>query len=105
LREGSDGFTILRMERVQGCQARPHGGTRKRSVGWQNGQGVGLVRQREAAEAKAVRRDKRENTARGSKGERKRSEETLTKASAKEDWQAMVVPDPAFYLKDNGYRK
>jgi hypothetical protein len=53
----------------------------------------------------AVRRDERENTARGSKGERKRSEETLTKASAKEDWQAMVVPDPAFYLKDNGYRK
>jgi hypothetical protein len=52
-----------------------------------------------------VRRDERENTARGSKGERKRSEETLTKASAKEDWQAMVVPDPAFYLKDNGYRK
>jgi hypothetical protein len=47
LREGSDGFTILRMERVEGCQARPHGGTRKRSVGWQNGQGVGLVRQRE----------------------------------------------------------
>jgi hypothetical protein len=105
LREGSDGFTILRMERVEGCQARPHGGTRKRSVGWQNGQGVGLVRQREAAEAKAVRRDERENTARGSKGDRKSSEETLTKASAKEDWQAMVVPDPAFYLKDNGYRK
>jgi hypothetical protein len=23
LREGSDGFTILRMERVEGCQARP----------------------------------------------------------------------------------
>jgi hypothetical protein len=58
-----------------------------------------------AAEAKAVRRDERENTARGSKGERKRREETLAKASAKEDWQGMVAPDPAFYLKDNGYRK
>jgi len=56
-----------------------------------------------AAEAKAVRRDERENTARGYKGERRRSEET--KASAKEDWQGMVAPDPAFYLKDNGYRK
>ncbi len=55
-----------------------------------------------AAEAKAVRRDERENTARGSKGERKRKEETLAKASAKEDWQGMVAPDPAFYLKDNG---
>jgi hypothetical protein len=64
-----------------------------------------LIEEAIAAEAKAVRRDERENTARGSKGERKRSEETLTKASAKEDWQAMVVPDPAFYLKDNGYRK
>jgi hypothetical protein len=53
----------------------------------------------------AVRRDERENSARGSKGERKRSEETLTKASAKEDWQGMVAPDPVFYLKDNGYRK
>jgi hypothetical protein len=47
----------------------------------------------------------RENTARGSKGERKRREETLAKASAKEDWQGIVAPDPAFYLKDNGYRK
>ena len=55
-----------------------------------------------AAEAKAVRRDERENTARASKGERKRREETLAKASAKEDWQGMVAPDPAFYLKDNG---
>jgi hypothetical protein len=64
-----------------------------------------LMEEAIAAEAKAVRRDERENTARGSKGERRRSEETLTKASAKEDWQAMVVPDPAFYLKDNGYRK
>jgi ribosomal protein S18 len=36
------------------------------------------------AEAKAVRRDERENTARGSKGERKRREETLAKASAKD---------------------
>ena len=34
-----------------------------------------------AAEAKVVRRDERENTARGSKGERKRREETRTKAS------------------------
>ena len=54
-----------------------------------------LMEEAIAAEAKAVRRDEREDTARGSKGERKRSEETLTKASAKEDWQAMVVPDPA----------
>jgi hypothetical protein len=57
-----------------------------------------------AAEAKAVR-DERENTARGSKGERKRKVKTLAKASAKEDWQGMVAPDPAFYLIDNGYRK
>jgi hypothetical protein len=55
-----------------------------------------------AAEAKAVRRDERENTARGSKGERKEREETLAKPSVEEDWQGMVVPDPAFYHKDNG---
>lgn len=45
-REGPDGITILRMERVEGRRARLYRGTRKRSVGWQNGQGVGLVRQR-----------------------------------------------------------
>ena len=49
-----------------------------------------------AAEAKAVRRDEREDTARGSKGERKRSEETLTKASAKEEsgkrWSSPTLP-------------
>jgi hypothetical protein len=54
-----------------------------------------------AAEAKAVRRDERENTARGSKDEPNRREETLAKASVKEDWQGMVALDPAFYLKDN----
>jgi len=53
-----------------------------------------------ADEAKVVRRDERENTARGSKGERKRREETLAKASVEEDWQGMVAPDPDFYLKD-----
>ena len=56
-----------------------------------------------AGEAKAVRRDERENTASGSKDERKKSEETLAKPSVEEDyWQGMVAPDPAFYLKDNG---
>ena len=45
-----------------------------------------------AAEAKVVRRDERENTARGSKGERKRREEALAKASVKEDWQGMLAP-------------
>ena len=55
-----------------------------------------------AGEAKSVRRDERENTARGSKDERKKSEETLAKPSVEEDyWQGMVAPDPAFYLKDN----
>jgi hypothetical protein len=51
------------------------------------------------------RRDERENTARGSNDERNRRDETLAKPSAKEDWQGMVGPDPAFYLKDNGQRK
>jgi hypothetical protein len=55
-----------------------------------------------AGEAKAVRRDERENTARGSTDERKRRDETLAKASVEEDQQGMVTPDPAFYLKDNG---
>jgi hypothetical protein len=55
-----------------------------------------------AAEAKVVRRDERENTARGLKGDHKRREETRAKASVEEDWQGMVAPDPAFYLKDNG---
>jgi hypothetical protein len=27
---------------------------------------------------------------------------TLPKASVDEDWQEMVAPDPAFYLKDSG---
>jgi hypothetical protein len=37
----------------------------------------------------------------GAKEERKPSQE---RASVEEDyyWQGMVVPDPAFYLKDNG---
>jgi hypothetical protein len=39
---------------------------------------------------------------RGSKDERKRRYETLAKASAEENWQGMVAPDPAFYLKGNG---
>lgn len=38
-----------------------------------------------AAETQAVPRDEREDTARGSKGGRKRSEETLTKVSANEE--------------------
>ena len=50
------------------------------------------------------RRNERENTARG-KDEPNRRDETLAKPSAKEDWQGMVGPDPAFYLKDNGQRK
>jgi hypothetical protein len=50
-------------------------------------------------------RDERENTARGSKDEPNRSDETLAKPSAEKDWQGMVGPDPAFYLKDNGQRK
>ena len=50
-------------------------------------------------------RDERENTARGSKDEPNRSDETLSKPSAEKDWQGMVGPDPAFYLKDNGQRK
>jgi hypothetical protein len=58
-----------------------------------------------AAEEKAVRRDERENTARGFKGARKRKEETLAKASAKEDWHGMVALDPAFYLKDQWLSK
>jgi hypothetical protein len=29
-----------------------------------------------------------------------RRDETLAKASDEEDWQGMVTPDPAFYLKD-----
>ena len=55
-----------------------------------------------AGEARVVRRDERENTARGSKDERKRREETLAKPSVEEDRQGMLAPDPAFYLKDNG---
>jgi hypothetical protein len=52
------------------------------------------------------RRNERENTARrGSKDEPNRSDETLAKPSAEKDWQGMVGPDPAFYLKDNGQRK
>ena len=60
-----------------------------------------------AGEAKSVRRDERENTARrGSKDERKRREQTLAKPSVEEDyWQGMIAPDPAFYLKDNDQRK
>ena len=46
------------------------------------------------------RRDERENTARGSKDEPNRRDETLAKASDEEDWQGMVTLDPAFYLKD-----
>ena len=42
---------------------------------------VRLMEETIAAEAKVVRRDERENTARGSKDERKRREETRTKAS------------------------
>jgi hypothetical protein len=34
-----------------------------------------------------------------------RSDETPAKPSAEKDWQGMVGPDPAFYLKDNGQRK
>ena len=50
-----------------------------------------------AGEAKAVRRDERENTASGSKDERKKSEETLAKPSVEEDyWQGVIAPDPAF---------
>ena len=55
-----------------------------------------------AGEAKAVGRDEPENIARGFKGERNRSNETLAKASAVEDRQEMVAPYPAFYLKDGG---
>jgi hypothetical protein len=55
-----------------------------------------------AGGAKAVRRDEPENTTRGFKGERNRRKETLAKASAVEDRQEMVAPDPAFYLKDGG---
>ena len=55
-----------------------------------------------AGEARVVRRDERENTARGSKDERTRREETLAKPSVEEDWQGMVAINPAFYLKDGG---
>jgi hypothetical protein len=55
-----------------------------------------------ATEVTPVRRDECEYTAWGSKDERQRRNETLAKASAEEDWQGMVAPDPAFYLKDNG---
>jgi hypothetical protein len=48
------------------------------------------------------RRDERENTARGSTSKPSRRDETLAKPSAEEDWQGVVAPDPAFYLKDNG---
>ena len=50
-------------------------------------------------------RDERENTARGSKDEPNRSDETLAKPSAEKDWQGMVGTDPAFYRKDTGQRK
>jgi hypothetical protein len=51
------------------------------------------------------RRDERDNTARGSTSEPNRRDETLAKQSAEEDWQGIVVPAPAFYIKDNGQRK
>jgi hypothetical protein len=50
-------------------------------------------------------RDERNHAARGSKDERKRRDETLAIASVEEDWQGMVAPDPASYLKDNGQQK
>jgi hypothetical protein len=53
-----------------------------------------------AAEAKVVPRDERENTARGSKDEPNRREDTLAKPRVEEDWQGVVAPDPAFYLKE-----
>ena len=50
-----------------------------------------------------MRRDERENTARRSKDERKRRDETPLKASTEEDyWQGIVAPTAAFYFIDNG---
>ena len=60
---------------------------------------------RTSAAPAGERRDERENTARGSTSELHRRDETLAKPSAEKDWQGMVGPDPAFYLKDNGQRK
>lgn len=31
--------------------------------------------------------------------------ETLAKGSVEEDWQGMVIPDPAYYFRDSGERE
>jgi len=60
---------------------------------------------RTSAAPAGERRDERENTARGSTSELHRRDETLAKSTAEEDWQGMVAPGPAFYLKISGERK
>jgi len=35
----------------------------------------------------------------------KEEAKTLTKGSVEEDWQGMVITDPAFYLKDDDERE